>query len=205
MLTRPLTFPPLLLAASFTLLIAACGTDRPDSIAPQDDGALSSMQRLDEFLAANPIDKSAPGWRTRLPLPPLLEFDPDEEVLWRLETTHGELTFRLMPDVAPMHVSSTLFLTRIGFYDELTFHRIIPGFMAQGGDPLGNGRGGPGYEYAGEFDTTVGHDRPGLLSMANRGPHTDGSQFFVTFGPAPHLDGKHTIFGELMDLSLIHI
>jgi len=98
-----------------------------------------------------------------------------------------------------MHVSSTIYLTRLGFYDGLLFHRVIPGFMAQGGDPLGNGRGGPGYRYEGEFDTAVRHNRPGLLSMANSGPGTDGSQFFITFVPTAHLDGRHTIFGEVTD------
>jgi cyclophilin family peptidyl-prolyl cis-trans isomerase len=97
-----------------------------------------------------------------------------------------------------MHVSSTIYLTRLGFYDELAFHRVIPGFMAQGGCPVGRGTGGPGYEYDGEFDPKVKHDRPNLLSMANRGPGTDGSQFFITFVPTPHLNGKHTIFGEVM-------
>ncbi len=97
-----------------------------------------------------------------------------------------------------MHVSSTLYLTRLGFYDGLTFHRVITAFMAQGGCPLGTGTGGPGYQYAGEFDSGVKHDRPGLLSMANAGPGTDGSQFFLTFVPTPWLDGQHTIFGEVV-------
>ena len=97
-----------------------------------------------------------------------------------------------------MHVTSTIYLTRLGFYDGTNFHRVIPKFMAQGGDPLGNGTGGPGYQYDGEFDPKVRHTKPGLLSMANRGPGTDGSQFFITFVPTPHLDGKHTIFGEVI-------
>jgi cyclophilin family peptidyl-prolyl cis-trans isomerase len=103
-----------------------------------------------------------------------------------------------MPEVAPMHVSSTIYLTRLGFYDGTPFHRVISDFMAQGGDPLGTGRGGPGYQYGGEFDPKVKHDKPGLLSMANAGPGTDGSQFFLTFVPTPWLDGKHTIFGEVV-------
>ena len=99
----------------------------------------------------------------------------------------------------PKHVTSTVYLTLLGFYDDLTFHRVIPGFMAQGGCPTGTGRSGPGYQYAGEFDPKVKHDRPGLLSMANAGPGTDGSQFFLTFVKTPWLDGKHTIFGEVVD------
>jgi cyclophilin family peptidyl-prolyl cis-trans isomerase len=104
-----------------------------------------------------------------------------------------------MPDVAPMHVSSTIYLARLGFYDGVIFHRVITGFMAQGGDPLGKGTGGPGYDYAGEYSKRARHDRPGLLSMANAGPGTDGSQFFLTFVPTPHLDDKHTIFGEVVE------
>jgi len=97
-----------------------------------------------------------------------------------------------------MHVSSTIYLTRIGFYDGVIFHRIIPNFMAQGGDPTGTGRGGPGYNYSGEFSSKVKHDKGGLLSMANAGPGTDGSQFFLTFVKTPWLDGKHSIFGEVI-------
>jgi cyclophilin family peptidyl-prolyl cis-trans isomerase len=89
-------------------------------------------------------------------------------------------------------------LTKKGFYDGIAFHRVIPGFMAQGGCPLGTGRGGPGYKYTGEFKPNVKHDRPYLLSMANSGPGTDGSQFFLTFKATPWLDGKHTLFGEIV-------
>ena len=85
------------------------------------------------------------------------------------------------------------------YYDGLIFHRVIPGFMAQGGCPYGTGTGGPGYNYAGEFSPRVHHDRPYLLSMANAGPGTDGSQFFLTFAPTPHLDGRHTVFGEVTE------
>jgi cyclophilin family peptidyl-prolyl cis-trans isomerase len=106
---------------------------------------------------------------------------------------------KLLPSVAPMHASSTVYLSRLGFYDGLKFHRVIDGFMAQGGCPLGTGTGGPGYKYDGEFDAKVRHAKPGLLSMANAGPGTDGSQFFLTFVPTPHLDGKHTIFGEIVE------
>jgi cyclophilin family peptidyl-prolyl cis-trans isomerase len=98
-----------------------------------------------------------------------------------------------------VHVSSTIYLARLGFYDEIIFHRVITGFMAQGGDPLGRGTGGPGYNYGGEFSRQARHDRPGLLSMANAGPGTDGSQFFLTFVPTPHLDDNHTIFGKIVE------
>jgi cyclophilin family peptidyl-prolyl cis-trans isomerase len=98
-----------------------------------------------------------------------------------------------------MHVSNFIYLTRLGFYDGVPFHRVITGFMAQGGCPLGTGTGNPGYGFGGEFSETVKHDTPGLLSMANAGPGTDGSQFFLTFVPTPWLDGKHTIFGKVVE------
>jgi cyclophilin family peptidyl-prolyl cis-trans isomerase len=98
-----------------------------------------------------------------------------------------------------MHVTNFIYLARLGFYDGLKFHRVITGFMAQGGCPLGNGSGNPGYGFGGEFSPGVKHDTPGLLSMANAGPGTDGSQFFLTFVPTPWLDGKHTIFGRVTE------
>ena len=159
---------------------------------------VSPIAALDAFIEGQNIDKSNPQWRTRLPLPPKVAFD-GKSYFWDLDTNVGRISIRLMPDVAPMHVSSTIYLTRLGFYDGLVFHRVIPDFMAQGGCPLGNGRGGPGYKFSGEFSSSVRHDRPGLLSMANAGPGTDGSQFFITFVPTPHLDGKHTIYGEVVD------
>jgi peptidyl-prolyl cis-trans isomerase B (cyclophilin B) len=138
-------------------------------------------------------------WKMNLTKPELMQFDPAKEYFWVLETNKGAIRIKLMPAVAPMHVTSTMFLTEKGFYDGTIFHRVIPDFMAQGGDPTGTGTGGPGYKYAGEFNAKVKHDRPYLLSMANAGPNTDGSQFFLTFVPTPWLDGKHTIFGEVVE------
>ena len=138
-------------------------------------------------------------WKLSLTKPELMRFDPKKDYFWVLETNKGTIKIRLMPEVAPMHVTSTIFLTNKGFYDDTIFHRVIPGFMAQGGDPLGNGTGNPGYHYNGEISPNVKHDRPYLLSMANAGPDTDASQFFITFKATPWLDGKHTIFGEVVE------
>ena len=154
------------------------------------------IAQIDAFIAKNPVDKSKRRWRTTLKKPPIFKFDPAKTYTWKLDTNLGEIRFRLFDDVAPMHVSSTLYLTRLGFYDTLKFHRVLKGFMAQGGDPLGTGRGNPGYRFGGEFDPKVVHDGPGMLSMANSGPGTDGSQFFITFRDTPHLDNKHTLFGK---------
>jgi cyclophilin family peptidyl-prolyl cis-trans isomerase len=168
------------------------------ALAKEENAGGSVIEQIDKFIAEKSIDKAQSGWKTKLPKPPQLSFDAAKTYHWVLDTNVGEIKIKLLPAVAPMHASSTIYLTRLGFYDGLIFHRVIPGFMAQGGDPIGNGTGGPGYEYAGEFDPKVKHDKPGILSMANRGPNTDGSQFFITFVPTPHLDGRHTIFGEVV-------
>jgi cyclophilin family peptidyl-prolyl cis-trans isomerase len=162
----------------------------------EDDAALAA---IDRFIADQRIDRKRPDWKTRLPRPPQLEFDAAKSYFWELSTNVGEIRIRLMPEIAPMHTSSTIYLARLGFYDGVVFHRVITGFMAQGGDPLGRGTGGPGYDYDGEFSKRARHDRAGLLSMANAGPGTDGSQFFITFVATPHLDDRHTIFGEVVE------
>ena len=158
----------------------------------------TALTLLADFAKEQGIDTSKPDWRLELPQPPKAEFSADTQYFWDLETSEGNVRVKLLPEEAPMHVSSTIYLTQLGFYDGLIFHRVIPGFMAQGGCPIGRGTGGPGYKYAGEFGRER-HDRPGLLSMANAGPGTDGSQFFLTFVATPWLDNKHTIFGEVVD------
>jgi peptidyl-prolyl cis-trans isomerase B (cyclophilin B) len=163
------------------------------------EGEDVAIAAIDDFIASENVDKSAPDWKTTLKKPPQVKFSDDKTYYWVLTTNVGDIKIKLFPKVAPMHVSSTIYLTRLGFYDGLVFHRVINGFMAQGGDPLGRGTGGPGYKYGGEFSDSVKHDKPGILSMANAGPGTDGSQFFITFVPTPHLNGKHTIFGETVE------
>jgi cyclophilin family peptidyl-prolyl cis-trans isomerase len=110
----------------------------------------------------------------------------------------GQFVAELFADKAPLTVNNFVFLAQQGYYNGTTFHRVIEGFMAQGGDPTGTGTGGPGYEFADEFSDLT-FDRPGLLAMANSGPNTNGSQFFITYAPTPHLNGKHTIFGEVTE------
>ena len=158
-----------------------------------------AIQQVDKFIAGAKIDTKKPGWKTMLPKPPQLAFDPAHTYFASMQTNKGPILIKFLPDVAPMHVSNFVYLTRLGFYDNMSFHRVITNFMAQGGCPVGNGTGGPGYQFAGEFSDVVKHDKGGLLSMANAGPNTDGSQFFLTFVPTPWLNGKHTIFGEVVE------
>ena len=167
-----------------------------------------AIRAIQEFIAMERVAKlkQKDGWRTMLPKPPKVGFAAATVYHWKLKTNKGDIDVELLPNVAPMHVSSTIYLTELRYYDGLGFHRVITNFMAQGGCPntaegaAGRpGTGGPGYQYAGEFDKLVRHDRPGLLSMANSGAGTDGSQFFLTFKATPWLDGRHTIFGEVVD------
>lgn len=113
------------------------------------------------------------------------------------ETTKGKIVVELFADQTPITVANFVNLVNRGYYDGLAFHRVIAEFMIQGGDPDGNGSGGPGYNFQDEFVPTLKHSGPGILSMANRGPNTNGSQFFITHVATPHLDGKHTVFGKV--------
>jgi cyclophilin family peptidyl-prolyl cis-trans isomerase len=133
------------------------------------------------------------------PQPPSGALDTSKRYTAHLKTARGNITVELYADRAPLTVENFVNLARSGFYDGTTFHRVIPGFMAQGGDPTGTGRGGPGYQFRDEFHPRARHDSAGVLSMANAGPNTNGSQFFITYGPTPHLDDKHTVFGRVTE------
>ena len=135
------------------------------------------------------------GWSS----PPAMEIDPSKTYEAVFMTEAGDFRVRLFAEQAPVTVNNFVFLAKQGYYNDTTFHRVLPGFMAQGGDPTGTGAGGPGYTFEDEFHPDLEFDRPGLLAMANRGPNTNGGQFFITYVPTPHLDGLHTIFGEVID------
>jgi len=166
----------------------------------------AAIAKIDEMIQKAGVDKSNTRWKTSLRKPEAVEFDSSKKYYALMKTNKGDVKIKFMPKVAPMHVTNFIYLARMGFYDGLKFHRVIPGFMAQGGCPLGTGTGGPGYTFFGEFDPNVKHDRAGLLSTANLGrPGTDGSQFFLTFAATPWLDpepGKpatYTIYGEITE------
>ena len=138
--------------------------------------------------------------------PPAMTIDPKKTYRAIMTTSKGAITIDLFADRAPVTVNNFVFLARDGFYDGVVFHRVLEGFMAQGGDPTGSGRGGPGYRWDDEpAALKIRHDAPGTLSMANAGPNTNGSQFFITFVPTPHLDGRHAVFGRVADEASLQV
>lgn len=116
-----------------------------------------------------------------------------------IKTEKGNIRVKLFAADAPKTVNNFVFLAREGYYDGVTFHRVLPDFMAQTGDPTGTGRGGPGYRFADEFSSKLKHDAAGVLSMANAGPNTNGSQFFITYTATPHLNNRHAVFGKVVE------
>ena len=130
--------------------------------------------------------------------PPAMGIDRSKNYTAVFELAKGEeFEIKLFADKAPKTVNNFVFLAREGYYDGVTFHRVLDGFMAQSGDPTGTGTGGPGYRFEDEFHPALRHDSAGILSMANAGPNTNGSQFFITFAPTPNLADKHSVFGKI--------
>lgn len=128
---------------------------------------------------------------------PAMSIDPKKKYTATFKTDKGDIVVELFASKTPKTVNNFVFLARQGFYNNTIFHRVIKDFMVQGGDPTGTGMGGPGYRFADEFDPSLKHSKPGILSMANAGPGTNGSQFFLTHVPTPWLDGKHSVFGQI--------
>ncbi|KAA3663119.1 MAG: peptidylprolyl isomerase [Calditrichaeota bacterium] len=132
-----------------------------------------------------------------------MQIDTKKKYKATIETDKGDIVVELAPQHAPNTVNNFVFLAREGFYDGVSFHRVIQNFMIQGGDPTGTGMGGPGYDFKDEFDGNPLVHETGIISMANAGPNTNGSQFFITHGPQPHLDGRHTVFGKVTSSQVI--
>ncbi len=133
-------------------------------------------------------------WKT----PPEMQIDPEKKYLVKMETTKGMIELELYPEYAPKTVDNFVFLVQEGYYDGIKFHRVINDFVIQGGDPTGTGAGGPGYKFEDELRGNPLKHETNSISMANAGPNTNGSQFFITHSPQPHLDGKHTVFGKVV-------
>ncbi len=130
--------------------------------------------------------------------PPEMKIDADKTYKATIETTKGKIELELYAEHAPKTVNNFVFLAKEGYYDGIAFHRVIDDFMVQGGDPTGTGSGGPGYSFEDEFENNPLKHEKGVLSMANAGPNTNGSQFFITHSPQPHLNGRHTVFGKVI-------
>lgn len=138
--------------------------------------------------------------------PPAMQIDPAKRYTATFDTNKGKIVLDLYAKDTPVTVNNFVFLAREGFYDGVTFHRVIGDFMIQGGDPTGTGRGGPGYKWNDEASALrLKHDSPGILSMANAGVNTNGSQFFITHTPTPHLNGKHAVFGKVADAASMDV
>lgn len=145
---------------------------------------------------ATPEPTATPAFK-QWPQAPEMQIDITKKYTATLDTVRGKIVIELWPQVAPQTVNNFVFLASQGFYDSVTFHRVLPGFMAQGGDPTGAGTGGPGYYIPNETSAEVKFDRAGLVAMANAGPDKNGSQFFITYAATPHLNGGYTIFGQV--------
>lgn len=166
------------------------------------------LAEADAFIASQKIDRNDPTWRTHLPRPPIFGWPQGKKVAWVIDTNKGRMVAELWPQAAPHHASNVVYLSRLGFYDSLIFHRVIQGFMAQGGCSIRNGGGSTGYSLPLEAKTSVPHDRRGILSAARTGqPNSANSQFFITFAPATGLNpvpGRpggegYTVFGALIE------
>jgi len=131
--------------------------------------------------------------------PPEMQIDLQKTYRTKIETNRGDIELELYPEYAPKTVNNFVFLAKEGFYDGVIFHRVINDFMIQGGDPMGTGTGGPGYKFEDEFEGNPLRHESKVISMANAGPNTNGSQFFITHSPQPHLDGMHTVFGKVVE------
>ena len=182
-------------------VVAGCSSSSPEATSPPSRSrpTVPVLEAIAAYSVAHPVNTEDPRWKTKVPQPPVVQFDRSKHYFWYLHTSEGVLKIELKPEWAPRRVAATIYLTKLGFYNGLKFHRIIPKFMVQGGDPLGNGRGSPGFRpYASEIHRKAKHSKRGVVAMANSGPRTEGSQFYIAFDKAEHLDGKHTIFGQVV-------
>jgi peptidylprolyl isomerase len=190
-MTRPYGIAVLLLAAVASLLAAAAACSSEEETTPT---TIPLGTAPPSPTGAAPASPAAGQYAT----PPALTIDPQKSYVAVLETDKGIIRIKLLPDIAPQTVNSFVFLAREGYFDGVTFHRVLPGFVAQGGDPTGTGRGGPGYNLPDEF-SDIPIDR-GIVAMANTGqPNSGGSQFFITYTRQESLDGKYTVFGEVIE------
>jgi cyclophilin family peptidyl-prolyl cis-trans isomerase len=185
-------------------MLVACGgggdeDDAPIIPGPSATGTPSASSTAGGSCSGGRLASVARNGERNYRTPPERIIDPDKSYTAVMKTSKGDITLDLAAKDAPNTVNNFIFLSCAGYYDGLTFHRFEPGFVIQGGDPRGNGTGGPGYLFGDEFSPNQRHSGPGILSMANAGPGTNGSQFFITLAPAPHLNDKHSVFGKVTE------
>ena len=173
------------------LLLAACGGSEATPVPTQTSIPISTPTVIPTTEGETKIKQYSQ--------PPPMTIQVDKRYVATINTNNGTIVIELFPKEAPKTVNNFVFLARDSFYDGVIFHRVMKDFMIQGGDPAGTGTGGPGYRFEDEFVPSLVFDRPGLLAMANAGPNTNGSQFFITVVPTPHLNGRHTIFGRVLE------
>ena len=188
----------LILFAGLVLLVACGGDDAISTSIPS--ATTGPVPTSIPSATASPVPTTTSGGTTikQYPAPPPMTIEADKSYTARINTNRGTIEIELFSKEAPKTVNSFVFLAGEGFYDGVIFHRVIKDFMLQGGDPTGTGTGGPGYRFEDEIVASLVFDRPSLLAMANSGPGTNGSQFFITLVPTPHLNGLHTIFGQVV-------
>ncbi len=187
---------------AFSLAACVLGTPSPEptEVPPTADSAPTLPTLSGTVTASGPVKRFIDVGGVRIAqyssVPPVT-IDTSANYTAVMRTSLGNMAIELFAAEAPVTVNNFIFLAIEGFYNNVVFHRVIPSFMIQGGDPLGQGTGGPGYKFQDEFVASLTFDQPGMLAMANSGPATNGSQFFVTVAPTPHLNGAHTIFGQI--------
>lgn len=208
--TRPVI---ILFVLSIALLLIAClpvslsePEAEPEATEAMGSGAMGQPTQAPDQArkssgdsGSSMTDKPASGMRKNYSSPPPMTIDPMGSYTATIRTNKGNMVVELLPGPAPKTVNNFVFLANEGFYDGTIFHRVIPNFMIQGGDPTGTGTSGPGYKFEDEINPMFVFDRAGILAMANAGPNTNGSQFFITTVATPHLNGNHTIFGRVTE------
>ncbi|MGC9394980.1 MAG: peptidylprolyl isomerase [Anaerolineae bacterium] len=175
-------------------LILNQGKSATPEATPEPTAVAETSSSANPDMPTNPVSRNG-----MYAAAPAMTIDPTKQYIATIETEKGNIVAELYADKAPLTVNNFVFLAREGYYDNTTFHRVIEDFMAQAGDPSGTGMGGPGYQFADEFDADLTFDGPGILAMANAGANTNGSQFFITFAATPWLNGHHTIFGKVTE------
>ena len=196
--------PMILISALTTVLfLIACGAPAAPAPTPAPTSAPVAQPTAQSSSSSNASSsnqsRQSAGKAKKYTAPPQMSIDSSAGYTAKIKTNKGNIVIELFPASAPKTVNNFVFLANEGFYNGIIFHRVIPNFMIQGGDPTGTGTSGPGYKFEDEIDPKLGFEKPGILAMANSGPNTNGSQFFITTASTPHLNGNHTIFGKVLE------